>query len=65
MVVIMRLKLFLENCLVRDKSVIINDPNIPLCAPSWDELEMREHITIPDARKMPYQFPAQRSADLW
>ena len=45
MLVIMRLKLFLENCLVRDKSVIINDPNIPLCAPSWDELEMREHNT--------------------
>ncbi len=42
MLVIMRLKLFLENCLVRDKSVIINDPNIPSCALSWDELEMRE-----------------------
>ena len=36
-----KIKTLFENCLVREKSVIINDPNIPGCALSWDELEMR------------------------
>ena len=27
-----KIKTLFENCLVRDKSVIINDPNIPGCA---------------------------------